>query len=101
MIEDILKNTKLNAENRAMGDIERTNHCAGTVSGEVRIFRFLGIEYDFGTYKDDEYEMIGYLYVDGVVLVKNGKIDWKAYGNAVFDKEHAWGMRQLGVESVA
>ncbi len=101
MIEDILKTIDLNAKNRQQHDVERTNNCACAASGKASIFRFLGIEFDFGTWQDGEYEMVGYFFVDGVVLVKNGKIDWKAYADAVFDKEHAWGMRQLGVESVA
>lgn len=41
--------------------------------------------------------MIGYLYIDGVVLIKNGKIDWKAYADAVLDEDHNWGGRVLSV----
>lgn len=98
MIEDILKTIDFNAKNREQKDIERTNSCAGAASGKASIFRFLGIEFDFGTWQDGDYEMVGYFFVDGVVLVRNGKIDWKAYADAVFDETHAWGMRELAIK---
>ena len=95
MIESILKMAEWNFQNRENGDVERTNNCAVDASGKASIFRFLGIEFDFGTWQDGDYEMIGYFFVDGVVLIKNGKIDWKAYADAVLDEEHNWGGRAL------
>ena len=95
MIESILKMAEWNSQNREMGDIEKTNGCAMNASGKASIFRFLGIEFDFGTWQDGDYEMIGYFFVDGVVLIKNGKIDWKAYAEAVLDEEHHWCDRKL------
>lgn len=97
MIEDILKTAELNAMNRAQNDIERTNNCAIAASGKASIFRFLGIVFDFGTWQDGDYEMIGFFLVDGIVLIKNGKVDWKAYADAVLDEEHHWGTRTLTV----
>lgn len=97
VIESILHVISYNAKNREQGDVERTNHCAGRAQGMAQIFRFLNVEYDFGTWQDGEYEMVGYFYVDGVVLVKNGEIDWRAYSNAVLDDDHSWGSKELKI----
>lgn len=101
VIENILKLADLNQKNREGNDLFRTNHTAASAQGAVSIFRFLGIEYDFGTYMDGEYEMIGYFFCDGVTLIKNGEINWKAYADAVLDKEHAWGGKGLTLQERA
>lgn len=101
MIEDILKTAEFNAKNREQGDVERTNHCAGAASGKASILRFLGVEFDFGTWQDGQYEMIGYFWVDGVELIKNGEINWKAYADAVLDEEHGWAGKELTVQERA
>ena len=95
VIEEILKLVDFNAKNKEQNDVRRTNYCASEAYGEARILEFLGIEYDFSTWMDGEYEMVGYFYVDGVVLVKNGEINWRAYSDAVLDDEHAWGRKIL------
>ena len=99
MIEGILRLVDFNQSNRKNNDEFRTNHCAARANGQANILGFLGVEYDFGTYMDEDYEMVGYFYVDGVTLVKNGKIDWKAYSDAVLDKEHSWGSRVLTIQN--
>ena len=101
MIEDILKTADYNAKNREQDDVERTNNCAMAASGKASIFRFLGIEFDFGTWQDGEYNMVGYFMVDGVVLIKNGEIDWKAYADAVLDEEHGWAGKELAIRERA
>ena len=101
VIESILKLADLNQNNRKGNDIFRTNHTAASAQGQVSIFRFLGIEYDFGTYMDEEYEMIGYFMVEGVVLIINGEINWKAYADAVLDDEHGWGGKELAIQDRA
>ena len=101
VIENILKLADLNQNNRKGNDIFRTNHTAASAQGKVSIFRFLGIEYDFGTYMDGEYEMIGYFFCDGVTLIKNGEINWKAYADAVLDEEHGWGEKELTIQERA
>lgn len=95
MIEAIIKLADMSNTNMKRGDVKRANHCTASANGEARILRFLGVDYDFGTYQDDEYERIGYFMVDGVVLIKNGIIDWKAYGRAVVDEEHGWFNKEL------
>ena len=99
MIESILKLADMSITNRKRGDVIRANNCTMTAYGEARVFRFLGIDYDFGTYDDGDYEVIGYFMVDGVVLIKNGELDWKAYGNAVFSEE--WYGRELVIQERA
>lgn len=95
MIEAILKLAGMSDTNRKQGDVERANNCTMVAYGEARVLKFLGVDYDFGTYQDDEYERIGYFMVDGVTLIKNGIIDWKAYGRAVVDEEHGWFNKEL------
>ena len=97
MIESILKLSDMNQRNRKDNDLFRTNHCAASANAEASVFRFLGVEYDFGTWMDNGYEMVGYFYVDGVVLIKNGEINWKAYADAVHDETHNWGCKELKV----
>lgn len=97
MIESILKCADMNQMNRERNDVFRTNHCAASANAKAGIFRFLNVEYDFGTYMDGEYEMVGYFFVDGVTLVKNGEINWRAYADAVTDEDHNWGGRELKV----
>ena len=95
MVESILKMVDLSQQNRNYNDVFRTNACTADAQGKVSICRFLGIDYDLGTYTDDEYHLVGYLMIDGVTLVKNGEINWKAYADAVFDEEHLWCDRKL------
>ena len=95
MIEAILKLADMSNTNRKQDDVKRANYCTASANGEARILKFLGVDYDFGTYQDGEYERIGYFMVDGVVLIKNGNIDWKAYGRAVVDEEHGWFNKEL------
>lgn len=97
MIENILKLVDMNAQNKKNEDLHRTNACAAHANGKASIFQFLNIDYDFGTYMDEEYEMVGYFWVEGVTLVKNGEINWRAYADAVCDEEHAWCSRELKV----
>lgn len=98
MIEGILRLVDFNQSNRKNNDESRTNHCAARANGQANILGFLGVEYDFGTYMDGDYEMVGYFRVDDVTLVKNGKTDWRAYADAVFDKEHGWGSKVLAIK---
>lgn len=97
MIESIMKMVDMSESNFKMGDVFRTNNCTNRAHGMVSIFRFLGIEYDCGTYMDGEALRVGYLFIDGVVLVKNGVINWKAYADAVTDEAHGWGSKVLGI----
>lgn len=97
MIESILKLVDLNQINHNNNDVFRTNHCAASANAEARVFRFLGVEYDFGTWMDGSFEMVGYFMVDGVTLVKNGEVNWKAYADAVVDEEHHWCDRALAI----
>lgn len=101
LIESILKLADLNQTNRKNKDLFRTNHTAASANGRAYVLRFLGIEYDFGTWMDGEYEMVGYFFVDGVTLIKNGEIDWKAYADAVLDEDHGWGRKELTIQDRA
>lgn len=98
VIESILKTIDLNKTNKEKEDLNRTNNCAAYAHGKAYIFSFLGIDYDFGTYTDGEYLMVGYFRVEDVELVKNGEIDWKAYGDAVLDERHGWGSKTFTIQ---
>ena len=97
MIKDILDKVYIHKENRKQGDVERTNFTEAFVCGQARIFKFLGVVYDIGTWQDGDFAMIGYLMIDGVELVNNGKIDWNAYDAALTDEAHHWATRELTV----
>lgn len=101
MIESILKLADLNQSNRKNNDVFRTNHTAAAAGGRAYALRFLGIDYDFGTWMDGEYEMIGFFMVEDVVLIKNGEINWKAYADAVVDEAHGWCGKELTIQERA
>ena len=90
MIENMLKTVDLANSNRGQSDVARANRCVGIVSGMVNACRFIGLDYDFATWQDGEFERIGLVRVDGVEVVKNDKIDWKAYADAVLGEAHHW-----------
>ena len=98
MIEEILGLVDFNKSNREQNDVFRTNHCAARANGLTNALHYMGIVIDFGTWMDGEYEMVGYVYIDGVTLVKNGEINWRAYADAVHDEAHHWGSRVPAVE---
>lgn len=97
LIEKIMKHVDMGESNYKRGDVFRTNNCTEYAHGLAAALGLMGIEYDFGTYMDGDFHRVGYVYIDGVTLVKNGEIDWKAYGKAVLDDDHSWGGRTLAI----
>lgn len=97
LIEKILRLADMGESNMKAGDVWRTRSCTSEAHGMAAVLGLLGIDYDFGTYMDDDYYRIGYFSVDGVVLIKNGWINWKAYADAVLDKVHHWNSKMLTV----
>lgn len=97
LIEAVLKLVDLNHNNRAEEDLFRTNHCAAHAEGLFGSLYYAGLDGDFGTYMDGDYELIGFVMIEDVVLVKNGEIDWKAYADAVVDDAHGWGAKVLRI----
>lgn len=95
LIEKILRLADMGESNMKAGDVWRTGGCTNKAHGMAVVRGFLGIDYDFGDYMDDDYHRIGYFFVDGVVLIKNGRIDWKTYADAA--KERHWSSKTLTV----
>ncbi len=94
VIMDILRMAELSAVNRRRGNTELANACLEIASGKASILWFLGVDYDFGTYRNDEYEIICYFKVDDVVLIRDGEIDWEA----VRDKAQRWAGMVLALQ---
>ena len=90
-IEQILKLIDLSDQNYRRQDVFRTNHCTAFANSRATALMWIGLDYDFGTWMDDEYERVGFFMVDDVLLVKNGEILLKNYADAVLDDTHAWG----------
>ena len=97
IIEKMLKRVDMQQANKEHGDVWRTGNCTMFAQGLATALGLMGVEYDFGTYMDGDYHCVGYVYVDGVALVKNGVIDWKAYADAVLDEAHSWGSRRFTI----
>jgi len=97
LVEAVLKLVDLNRINREQEDLPRTNHCAAHAEGLFGSLYYMGLEGDFGTYMDGDYEMVGHIRLEDVELVKNGEINWKAYGDAVVDDAHGWGAKVLRI----
>lgn len=97
LIEKILRLADMSEDGMKAGDVRRTGNCTSKAYGMADVLGLLGIDYDFGTYMDGDYYRIGYFSVDGVVLIKNGWIDWKACADAVLDKMHYWNSKTLTV----
>lgn len=80
LINRIEETVSLNLENADKADVQRSSFTAGMVRAFTEVLRGLGHEVETGTWDDNGYDRIGYIKIDGVVLVKNSKIDFDGYG---------------------
>ena len=84
MYKELIRNIQgavaFNLENTDKGDVERSFYTAGMVKAYTDVLRGLGHEVDIGTWDDSGCDRIGFIKIDGVVLVKNSKIDFDGYG---------------------
>ena len=84
MYKELIRNIQgavaFNLENTDKGDVERSFYTAGMVKAYTDVLRGLGHEVEIGTWDDNGCDRIGFIKIDGVVLVKNSKIDFDGYG---------------------
>ena len=70
LIRSIQGAAAFNLDNADKADVQRSYYTAGMVKAFTEVLRGLGHEVETGTWDD----------IDGVVLVKNSKIDFDGYG---------------------
>ncbi len=80
LIRSIQGAVAFNLDNADKADVQRSYYTAGMVKAFTEVLRGLGHEVETGTWDDNGCNRIGYIKIDGVVLVKNSKIDFDSYG---------------------
>ncbi|WP_304964966.1 hypothetical protein [uncultured Oscillibacter sp.] len=80
LIRSIQGAAAFNLDNADKADVQRSYYTAGMVKAFTEVLRGLGHEVETGTWDDNGCDRIGYIKIDGVVLVKNSKIDFDGYG---------------------
>lgn len=80
LIRSIQCAAAFNLDNADKADVQRSYYTAGMVKAFTEVLRGLGHEVETGTWDDNGCDRIGYIKIDGVVLVKNSKIDFDGYG---------------------
>ena len=75
-IEEIVR---LNFENADKVDVQRSSFTAGMVRAFTEVLRGMGHEVQTGSWDDNGCDRIGFIEIDGVVLVKNSQIDINGY----------------------
>ena len=80
LIRSIQGAAAFNLDNADKADVQRSYYTAGMVKAFTEVLRGLGHEVETGTRDDNGCDRIGYIKIDGVVLVKNSKIDFDGYG---------------------
>ncbi len=73
LIRSIQSAVTLNLDNADNTDVQRSSFTAGMVSAFSEVLRGMSHEVDNGC-------EIGFIKIDGVVLVKNSKLDFDGYG---------------------
>ena len=80
LIRSIQGAAAFNLDNADKADVQRSYYTAGMVKAFTEVLRGLGHEVETGTWDDNGCDRIGYIKIEGVVLVKNSKIDFDGYG---------------------
>ncbi len=75
-IEEIVN---LNLENANKADVQRSSFTAGVVWAFTEVLRGMGHEVETGSWDDNGCDRIGFMKIDGVVLVKNSRINFDGY----------------------
>lgn len=78
LIKRIVRNTEQNLDNADRLDITRSATTAGAVSANILTLIAMGFEADHGDWEDRGCLRIGFIKIDGEVVVKNSKIDYSA-----------------------
>lgn len=79
LIYRIEQTASLNLENANKADVQRSSFTAGMLRAYTEMLRSMGHEVESGTWDDNGCDRIGFMEIDGVVLVKNSEINIDGY----------------------
>lgn len=79
LIYRIEQTVSLNLENADKADVQRSSFTAGMLRAFTEVLRGMGHDVESGTWDDNGCDRIGFMKIDGVVLVKNSKLDIDGY----------------------
>jgi len=77
LINQIIRHIEFNFQNSDNRDIERSYATAGAVSAYVSVLRNIGHDVDHGDWGDKGCLRVGYLKINGEIIVKNSEIDYR------------------------
>lgn len=79
LIYKIEETASLNNQNADKVDVQRSSFTAGMVRAYVDVIKSLGHDVESGSWIDNGCDRVSYLKIDGVVLMRNSKIDVNGY----------------------
>lgn len=79
LIKTIERTISFNLDRADAGDIECSNYTAGMLRAYLDVIMEFGHDVVSGTWDDKGCNRIGYVEIDGIVLVKKSRLDYKAY----------------------
>lgn len=79
LIHSIQDAVFFNLENADEVDVQRSSFTAGMVKAFAEVLQSMGHKVDVGSWNDNGCNRIGFIEIDGVVLVKNSKINFDGY----------------------
>lgn len=79
LIYKIEETASLNNQNADKLDVQRSSFTAGMVRAYVDVIKSLGHDVESGSWDDKGCDRISYLKIDGVILMRNSKIDINGY----------------------
>lgn len=77
LIRSIQGAVAFNLDNADKADVQRSYFTAGMVRAYLDVLRSLGHNVEYGSWDDNGCDRIGFIKIDGVILVKNSKIDFE------------------------
>ena len=79
LIYRIEETVSLNFQNADRADVQRSSFTAGMIRGYLDILMSMGHNVQSGSWNDNGCDRIGYMEIDGLVLVKNSKLNLDVY----------------------
>lgn len=81
LISSIIREVEFNFKNADNKDVERSAFTAGNVAAYVSVLNNIGHSVKHGDWDDNGCSRVGYLEIDGKVLIKNSIIDYQIVAN--------------------
>ena len=79
LIFRIEETVSLNFQNADKVDVQRSSFTAGMIRGYLDVLMSMGHNVQSGSWDDNGCDCIGYMEIDGLVLVKNSKLNMDVY----------------------